>query len=91
VSEELARKYAERNLIWEKKRAEAKMNKWISTDERFPKLGERVLITYGYDVGIWEEPVYCALYDGSWTSENVTCNVPTHWMPIPEEPKGKDE
>lgn len=71
----------------------AKQPRWISVTERLPKYGTTVLV-YGSQGGI-----YTARYErakaewarDSWwklNSKSHICN-PTHWMPLPEPPKGE--
>ena len=75
-----------------------KQSEWISVDERLPRYNDKVLVyrptmgekiladTYkGYyneDTGDWEE---------GWVNfgqNSIGMNVITHWMPLPEPPKG---
>ena len=75
-----------------------KQSEWISVEERLPRYNETVLVyrptmgekiladTYkGYyneDTGDWEE---------GWVKfgqNSIGMNVITHWMPLPEPPKG---
>lgn len=74
------------------------VGEWISVDERLPRYNDTVLVyrptmgakiladTYkGYyneDTGDWEE---------GWVNfgqNSIGMNVITHWMPLPEPPKG---
>ena len=61
--------------------------KWIPVSERLPEKGETV-IALGSRGG-----VYTAQYKGSiyWHKLNARCHMcePTHWMPLPEPPKGE--
>ena len=59
---------------------------WISVDERLPEMHKDVLCFNGRSVGI---DFICS--DGTWCEE-VNHVIPvTHWMPLPEAPKGGAE
>lgn len=66
--------------------------KWIPVTERLPKEGEDVLV-----IGYWHEkfqPLLCYLSPhrkGEWFTSVAGQQVYTvsHWMPLPEPPKGE--
>ena len=68
------------------------IQKWIPVTERLPKEGESVLV-FGY----WHEkfqPLMCYLSPhrkGEWFTTVAGQQVydVTHWMPLPEPPKGE--
>ena len=63
-------------------------NKWISVDERLPsKSGKYICCTTKGTILI--ERFY-QLDDGGWFSNRNFCTV-THWMPLPDAPKGGAE
>lgn len=62
--------------------------KWIPATERLPKPGERVLVCIGAvfeafidDGGKWQRYYSAPL--------NEVLGEPTHWMPLPQPPKGE--
>ena len=69
------------------------MNQWISVNDRLPKHRGDVLIFYdkhGGEYGIgWFS---CENHDPYWVMGGAMLpyNV-THWMPLPEPPKGEDD
>ena len=61
---------------------------WISVKDRLPKTGERVLVCIGAvfeafidDDGKWQRYYSAPL--------NEVLGEPTHWMPLPQPPKGE--
>lgn len=64
---------------------------WISVEDRLPEYGEDVLVYYAGD-GI--EPPHvgktCRLYNMRFLLEGVYGQV-THWMPLPEPPRPKED
>ena len=68
------------------------VQKWIPVSERLPREGEEVLV-FGY----WHEkfqPLMCYLSPhrkGEWftTVAGQQVYTVTHWMPLPEPPKGE--
>lgn len=64
---------------------EAKVQKWISVEERLPEDGETALT---YKNGIVEVQVYEKKRNG-WIKGNWFWSMATvsHWMPLPEPPK----
>ena len=62
---------------------EAGKPKWISVKERLPEEDTAVL-TYR-ESGI---EVECRWHRG-WDNDEFTCCQVTHWMPLPEPPKGE--
>lgn len=62
--------------------------KWIPVTERFPELGEVVLLTDGKDTGDGYLAI-CPLWSTPFVdleTENIT-----HWMPLPQPPKDDEE
>lgn len=57
---------------------------WISTKERLPKDGKRVLV-YSPD---YEDKLRIRIFDGRFVK--VIAGV-THWMPLPEPPKENED
>lgn len=62
---------------------------WISVEDRLPK--EEDPDDKGYSVsviGLFSDgsvsKCFCSLEEGIWFIEGLTCDPPTHWMPIPE-------
>ena len=64
---------------------EAKQLRWISVKERLPRCGERVLVTN--DGSVWE--AYLSISHKWVRQEFVWAAKVTHWMPLPEPPKGE--
>lgn len=64
--------------------AKALEEKWISVEERLPEIYQDVLWSDGRSVGI-----DFRTFDGKWYDGD--CHEPTHWMPLPEAPKGGAE
>ena len=74
---------------------------WISVEERLPERNGTYIVTAcdegePYDMIIWNDTVVvCAeYYKGCWTWEenNIEYSldgIVTHWMPLPEPPKGE--
>lgn len=74
---------------------------WINVEERLPERNGKYIVTAcdegePYDEIIWNDTVVvCAeYYKGCWTwEENSTeyslDGIITHWMPLPEPPKGE--
>ena len=58
---------------------------WISVKDKMPQTGESVLV-YGKN-GI---SLVGAYWKWGWTTTGY-CNVITHWMPLPELPKGEND
>jgi hypothetical protein len=60
--------------------------KWIQIKERFPEIGERVLVYAkngvhgGHEIDIQYRQ--CKEY---WNEQGLFCTI-THWMPLPEKP-----
>lgn len=61
--------------------------KWISVDERLPEVRQRVLL-YSYHDGV--NTGYRADEIGRFYVDKSYPYRPTHWMPLPEAPKGGD-
>ncbi len=62
---------------------------WISVDERLPEIGMYLIAT-----GRYLEEVPVGWYDGScwsWGFDDAEIDDVTHWMPLPEPPKERDE
>ena len=66
-----------------------KQSEWISVDERLPEVGESVL---GYAESMDEcfvvaySNTYRTFFNGQFPNDDIT-----HWMPLPEAPKGGEE
>jgi hypothetical protein len=66
---------------------------WIPVSEKLPEDDEYVLLYFpswrqvcGYLRYNLDEPCWCLYAEDGWP---MPCNsVPTHWMPLPEPPKG---
>ena len=64
------------------------VQEWISVKDRLPEPGERVLVCIGAvfeafidDAGKWQRYYSAPL--------NEVLGEPTHWMPLPQPPKGE--
>ena len=81
------------------------MSKWISVDDELPTTDRSVLVVenqgymstaayYGIKIGWIAESFGENSYynDGDYmnSSSKIDCN-PTHWMPLPEPPKGEQD
>ena len=65
------------------------MSEWISVEDRLPKMGERVLGINQFDeceVISREKPWKGTPEQWSWGTFGIF--YPTHWIPLPEPPKG---
>lgn len=59
------------------------MSEWISVDSALPRIGERVLIFTG-------QALEAVMYSrGRFNRFGVDIDYATHWMPLPEPPKGE--
>ena len=65
---------------------------WISVEERIPEEDPN---DKGYSVeviGIFPcgnvSDCFCSIEEDIWFTKGLTCDRPTHWMPIPELKKG---
>lgn len=82
-----------RNFLVKLPRADAvEMPEWISVKDRLPEKGEDVLV-FGYWHEKWQ-PLMCYLSphrNGEWFTTVAGQQVyeVTHWMPLPELPKGE--
>ena len=68
------------------------MNDWISVKDRLPKNNERILAwckDYCIHDVVWDWPG-CSWFDEVTGVEHKELFV-THWMPLPELPKGETE
>ena len=77
------------------------LNGWISVQDRLPEKDENYIVTAcdegcSAGEGIWYSTVVVVAeyYKGSWTwydggSEYSLEGIVTHWMPMPEPPKGE--
>ena len=62
--------------------------KWISVDERLPEKFHNVLTAR--KCGDWFSiDIEGILATGKWSGDIFTDNDVTHWMPLPEPPKGE--
>ena len=68
--------------------------KWIPVTERLPGIGKKVLVAMNYrgkryvDIGdIWSDGT-CTSYTDEYKI-NPREHIVTHWMPLPEPPKGE--
>ncbi len=65
------------------------MSEWISVKERLPKEEGAYLTWDDEDPAIW------GFYEGKWCHPasysplDPDCSVVTHWMPLPDPPKGE--
>ena len=66
------------------------VQEWIPVTERLPELGERVICTDGYAVFEQYRVELSCVY-GMWDrgGRKSPMQVVTHWMPIPNPPKGE--
>lgn len=66
--------------------------KWISVEERLPEEGVTVLGAFlrynGYEINITKYCVYPHRSVWFIGDMNSVGSTPTHWMPLPEPPKG---
>ena len=68
-------------------RLEEAQPRWISVEERLPRCGERVLVCNGGSV--WE--AYLSI-SHKWVRHEFLWAIDvTHWMQLPEPPKGADK
>ena len=62
--------------------------KWIPVTERLPELDTEVLVyAYNHNIWVWE------YHGNAWEAEDGyyhEVDVVTHWMPLPEPPKGEE-
>ena len=66
------------------------MQEWISVDDRLPEPWKRVLIYSRYD--FCESALYIGapgIWRVTWNHEMLDADSVTHWMPLPEPPKGE--
>lgn len=63
---------------------EAQVPRWISVEERLPKKWMQVL---AYTSDGYRETM---VYDGHWWWQRDVIKNVTHWMPLPEMPKGEE-
>lgn len=64
---------------------EAGKPKWIPVTERLPEAVVDVLV-----IRMGETPdIEFMLYDGTWVGDTPHSHQVTHWMPLPEPPKGE--
>lgn len=61
------------------------IQKWIPVTERLPKPFVDVIAFFGGQ----EMNVDCVDNKGRWYSSYMDRDDPTHWMPLPEPPKGE--
>lgn len=61
--------------------------KWIPVTERLPEAGDTVLV-YGSRGGVYTAYMCRPHYWHKLNSKSHYCK-PTHWMPLPEPPKGE--
>ena len=66
------------------------VQEWISVKDRLPKEGENVLVFR--DNGFAVSEIYMTDYEGNpmWNYTGLGGD-PTHWMPLPQPPKGEQE
>lgn len=57
--------------------------RWIPVSERLPEQGQEVIV---YDGGVLKPKVFCYLF---WNKDYNSWARITHWMPLPEPPKGE--
>jgi hypothetical protein len=65
-----------------------KQSEWISVEERLPEVRQRVLL-YSHHDGV--NTGYRADEIGRFYVDKSYPYRPTHWMPLPEAPKGGEE
>ena len=66
------------------------VQEWISVDDRLPKPWKRVLIYSRHD--FYESASYIGIpgkWRVTWNHEMLDDDSVTHWMPLPEKPKGE--
>ena len=60
---------------------------WISVKERFPEIGQRVLVYDKNGVqGGWDIDIEKRVEGDFWSEGGIHSGI-THWMPLPEAPK----
>lgn len=69
------------------------MSEWISVEDRLPEEAQEVLCFRGTDIGALMD-VYTYIGDNKWEDSYENWNYGdlegiTHWMPLPEPPKGE--
>ena len=62
-----------------------RFNKWISVKERLPEVGKKVIVARDEKV---EQGVYRGV-NGWWKVYGTNTKSVTHWMPMPQPPKGE--
>ena len=66
------------------------MSEWISVEDNFPPVNEKVLLLDEYRT--YYVGYVSRFHDEFYTSYNDDIEyVITHWMPLPEPPESKDE
>ena len=66
------------------------VQEWVSVDDRLPKPSKRVLIYSRH--GFCESAFYIGVpgeWRVAWNHEMLDADSVTHWMPLPEPPKGE--
>ncbi len=62
-----------------------RFNTWISVSERLPEVGKKVIVARDEKV---EQGVYLGV-NGWWKVYGTNTKSVTHWMPMPQPPKGE--
>ncbi len=62
-----------------------RFNTWISVKERLPEVGKKVIVARDEKV---EQGVYRGV-NGWWKVYGTNTKSVTHWMPMPQPPKGE--
>ena len=65
-----------------------KQSGWISVDERLPEENARVLVYLTHQAYGHTHMDTDRIYGGTWVRWSGSI---THWMPLPEPPKGEDD
>ena len=66
------------------------VQEWISVDDRLPEAWKQVLIYSRHD--FYESAVYIGVpgkWRVTWNHEMLETDSVTHWMPLPQPPKGE--
>lgn len=70
---------------------EVKATRWISVEERLPGVGEPVLVCRRHEGNKLKVEQGNRQVNGCWKVYGTNVKSVTHWMPLPEPPKAKED